>query len=191
MKKNKLAIFDLDGTLYDTNRVNYQAYKNALPKVPDYFTYEYFAAECNGKSYKDFLPGLLQSEDKEVITQVHREKKAGYKKYLSYAVENKHLFTIIQAIAKEYHIALVTTASRENVEDILEYFQRKKMFELILTNDDVDFPKPNPEGFLRAMKHFGVRKEHTIIFEDSKTGIEAAERAGVMFFVTRNFDRIR
>lgn len=191
MKKTKLAIFDLDGTLYDTNYVNYLAYKNALPEVPEYFTYDFFANECNGKSYKDFLPGLMGSNEKEEIKRVHQKKKEGYKTYLAHALENKHLFSIIESISSEYHIALVTTASRENVEDILKHFQRRNRFELIVTNEDVQYSKPNPEGFLKAMKYFEVSKENTIIFEDSTTGVEAAERAGAMFFVTRNFDRIR
>ena len=50
--KNRLAIFDLDGTLFDTRKVNYQAYKYALDKYGVELDYELFASQFNGRLYK-------------------------------------------------------------------------------------------------------------------------------------------
>ena len=77
-----------------------------------------------------------------------------------------------------YHIALVTTASERNTEEILKFFYKRDLFELIISAEDVKNKKPNPEGFIKAMDHFNINPEDTIIFEDSNVGIEAAIRSG-------------
>ena len=43
-----------------------------------------------------------------------------------------------------------------------------------LTQDDIENPKPNPEGFLKAMNFFSISKDNVIIFEDSDVGMDAA-----------------
>ncbi len=63
---------------------------------------------------------------------------------------NEHLIRMIPQIQKIYHTAVVTTASRKNCMEILEWFQIDKMFELILTHEDITQVKPNPEGFFES-----------------------------------------
>ena len=74
MKKN-LAIFDLDGTLFDTNDVNYFAYKEALLRHGFALDYDYYCTECNGKSYKFFLP-VISTTDETILEKIHTLKKA-------------------------------------------------------------------------------------------------------------------
>ena len=57
--KNRLAIFDLDGTLFDTRKVNYQAYKYALDKYGVELDYELFASQFNGRLYKTYMGTLM------------------------------------------------------------------------------------------------------------------------------------
>ena len=71
-------------------------------------------------------------------------------------------------------MAVVTTASKKNTYEILEYFQKKELFDLIITQEDIKKPKPDPEGFIKAMKYFNASPSNTIILEDSEVGIEAA-----------------
>jgi beta-phosphoglucomutase len=51
-------------------------------------------------------------------------------------------------------LALVTTASRENVSIVLEKFDLTEKFDLIICGEDVEKQQPNPEGFLRAINFF-------------------------------------
>ena len=112
------------------------------------------------------------------MERVHERKKQLYPAYLEVAVENKHLFSILSMMRHKYYIALVTTASRANCEDILRYFHRKNDFDLILTHNDVTKKKPDPQGFILAMQYFNICSENTVIFEDADVGIEAAKRSG-------------
>lgn len=182
-KKEKLAIFDMDGTLFDTKNVNYTAYSKALEECGYKLEvdYKFYCDFCNGNNYKVFLPKIVSGITEEDIRRVHDIKQDIYPEYLELAVKNEHLFSLIGLIRKEYLIALVTTASRQNVDDILKAFDVVDVFDLILTQADVNKAKPDPEGFLLAMKKSGVSKEDTLIFEDSASGIEAAERSGAKY----------
>lgn len=173
---DKLAIFDLDGTLFNTNRVNYHAYKEALIRFGYNLEYSFYADVCNGKYYKEFLPLIVKDTDK--IEEIHQLKKDLYCKYLDKAVPNRHLFTLIDCLKDKYYIALVTTASRINSNDILDFYKVRNKFDLLITQEDVGKMKPDPEGFLKAMRCFNVSPENTIIFEDSIDGIQAAVDSG-------------
>lgn len=183
--KKKLAIFDLDGTLFDTRRVNFFSYNKALQQYGVGIEYEYFSQKCNGRHYADFLPQVLSGTQN--IDEIHRKKKIYYNEFLHECRENVHLFQILCCMKSEYYIALVTTASRKNCEELLNYFHRFELFDLIITQEDVAQKKPDPEGILKAMEHFGVENSQTVVFEDSDVGIKAAERSGAAVFVIKGF----
>lgn len=179
--EKKLALFDLDGTLFNTNEVNYHAYKEALGTFGFKFEHEYWYRNCIGRHYKDFLADMNITDEK-LLKDIHRLKKQCYRNYLHYAKENSHLFEIIRLIKPNYYVALVTTASRKNVEDILNTFNRTDSFDKIFTQEDVTKMKPDPEGYLKAMDYFKIKPEDTIIFEDSDAGLAAAEKSGAFYY---------
>lgn len=183
----KLVLFDLDGTLFDTKDVNYYAYNYALKEYGYSVDYEYYCQKCNGKRYTQFLPQII-GENNDIIEQVHKKKKEVYSKYLKYARINEHLIQICKCMKSEYKTAVVTTASKKNCMEILETFHILDLFDLILTQENVSEAKPSPEGFLKAMKHFEVSPEDTIIFEDSDVGIEAAKRSGANYMVVHGYN---
>lgn len=183
MKKN-LAIFDFDGTLYDTVPANFAAYQAALARHGLALDLSYFRQHCYGRHYKDFLPPIIGS-DKTLLDIIHKEKIACYPGYFDHVRENKALFSLMDALRATHHIALVTTATKTGVMAILERFGRTKEFDLILTQEDIPKNKPAPDGFLMAMAHFGVNPEASIIFEDSESGIAAAKASGAAYLVVR------
>lgn len=183
-EKNNLAIFDLDGTLFDTKNVNFQAYAKALENYGIKLDYDFFCQFCNGRKYSEFLPMILKSSainKQEIICQIHKEKKQNYKLFLNKAKPNKHLLKLISLTKEEYYIALATTASRENCLEILNRFEVVSFFDLISCQEDVEKTKPSPEQFNIIMAHFKINTENTIIFEDSDVGLEAAARSGAKY----------
>ena len=179
----KLVIVDMDGTLFDTKDVNYHAYKDAIAPYGYSIDYKYYCDYCNGRHYMDFLPQIT-TNDNEVLQAMHSAKKVAYKEHLDKAVLNDGLVDIVRLMRAEYKTAIVTTASKENCYDILNQFELVDLFDLILTHDDIIKSKPDPEGFLCAMKHFKAKPSETIIFEDSEVGLEAAEKSGAYYYRT-------
>ncbi len=183
MAKEKIAIFDLDGTLFDTKNVNYEAYNRALKEtgLTMKCDYNFYCDNCNGRDYKTFLPIICNGITDKQMEEVHRRKQEFYKEYLSKARMNDSLFALIEAIKSDYHIALGTTASKENTYEILKHFDVDWLFDLIVTKEDTIRYKPDPECFITIMNYFNVKKQDTIIFEDSDVGIKAAEKSGARY----------
>lgn len=78
-------------------------------------------------------------------------KKSLYKENLGKARINRHLFEMIKAMRDHYHLAIVTTASKQNVLDILTCFGYHDFFEYMISQEDITRVKPDPQGFQMAM----------------------------------------
>ena len=182
----ELMIVDLDGTLFDTKEINFRAYKEALESYGYSIEYTYFCKFCNGKHYTDFLP-YIATNDKKILIDIHEKKKQAYSKYLEYGRVNRALVDLIKNRGS-WKAVLVTTASRQNTYDILNHFELVGIFDAIITQEDITRPKPNPEGFFRAMEKYNITPEKCLIFEDSEVGIEAAEQTGGTVFVVKGYN---
>lgn len=176
---------DLDDTLIFTLRPNHLAYQTALMEQGFDLSLEEYSSFCNGHSYKDFLPKIM-GEGHPAMETVHDRKTELYAQCLKAAEINSPLVDILRAIKPQYNIALVTTASRTNVERILSHFGLDDIFDALITREDVAKSKPDPAGYLLAMEKFGVKKENCIIFEDSPSGIKAALASGCATMCVKN-----
>tara|TARA_B100000795_G_C22757678_1_gene422223 strand:- start:113 stop:688 length:576 start_codon:yes stop_codon:yes gene_type:complete len=173
--KKYLAMFDMDGTLFDTRKTNFLAYNEAIKiVVGQCIEYDIFNIVANGHSYKKFLPELVQKISNDEIEKIHNLKKIFFQNHLHFVIKNDHLFRIILAIKDTYIIALATTASKKNTIDILTFFKVNDLFEIIVTQEDVVNLKPDPECFLKIMQKLSIEPKNTLIFEDSIVGMTAA-----------------
>lgn len=184
-RREYLAVFDLDGTLFDTGEVNYCSYREALQPYGIQLDHTYFVEQCNGRHYTEFLPSLMKTD--RYLEEVHAAKKDAYRRNLDKAGKNRHLFQMISQMRGCYYTAVVTTASRKNAGEILEHFACGNLFDYLVTQEDVSRAKPDPEGFQKAMGYFGMDAGHTVIFEDSDAGIAAARATGASVFVIDTF----
>ncbi len=181
--KTKLAIFDLDGTLFNTSAVNFMSYDRAIKQsgLALEVDFSVFHQISSGKDFKSFLPMLVPGISEKEMQDVHQAKQNYYHEYLKFAIKNEHLFSLISALGGTYVIALVTNASIKNVRDILNYFEVHDYFDFIISQEDVVLKKPSPEGFLKAIELAEVSINDVLIFEDSDIGIEAAKLCGAKF----------
>lgn len=76
-------------------------------------------------------------------------------------------------------VAIVTNADRRFVTKALEVAGHSETFDVVLTSDDVERPKPSPLMYLAAVKHFGVNPEECFVIEDSRTGVAAGVAAQI------------
>ena len=184
----KLACFDLDGTLFKTDLVNYYAYQKALKEYNFKLDKQYFTNYCNGRHYLEFLPIITNNIDKNIIEKIHQNKKLYYQEFLNKAIVNEHLFTIIKALRLiNCKIVIVTTASKQNTIDILKYFNKLELFDDIISAEDYQKKKPDSEAYILAMQKFKAQKEETIIFEDSEVGLQAGKNTGASVYKIENF----
>lgn len=184
-----LICVDLDGTLLDTVPANAASYRAALEELGFTVSDEYYADHCNGGYYKEFLRPLMGGDpDAADVERVHDRKKELYGDFLDTVRPNRALFELLQNLrAAGHRLACVTTGSRRNATEVLARFGCLDWFGLVLTSEDVAHNKPDPEGYCKAMAHFGVTPEETMIFEDSGPGLEAALASGAAVFKIEAF----
>jgi HAD superfamily hydrolase (TIGR01509 family) len=88
---------------------------------------------------------------------------------------------IRELVQKNYPLALVTMSLRENAEALAQAIEQElgvSVFSTIISANDVEHPKPNPEAYLRAAEELGVAISRTVALEDSGYGAASAFSAG-------------
>ena len=184
LKKTKLAMVDLDGTLVFTLEANALAYRRALEEYGFTLTREDYAARCDGRAYRDFLPEIMGDGNPD-IEAVHDRKIALYGECLTAARLNLPLLDILRGLRAEYILALVTTASRKNVENVLQRFALADFFDVVVTQEDVRRAKPDPACYNDLIARLGIPRENCLIFEDSASGVAAALASGCQTLVVK------
>ena len=184
LKKTKLAMVDLDNTLVFTMEANALAYARALQEYGFTLTKEDYAARCDGRAYRDFLPELMGA-DSPYIEAVHERKIALYGECLTAAEPNVPLLDVLRGLRDTYILALVTTASRRNVDAVLKHFALTELFDIVVTQEDVRKAKPDPACYNDLIERLGVDRADCLIFEDSASGVAAALSSGCQTLVVK------
>lgn len=187
----KLVIFDLDGVLVDACEWHRCALNEALAEICDYqipLTDHY--AEYNGIPTKVKLQkladrGFISRKDFESIERLKQEKTMQI--ISSKAVIKEEKVEMMQQLKKRgIKIACFTNSIRMTAELMLKKTGVYEYLDLLLTNQDVTAPKPDPEGYIKCMRHFSVSSDQCLIVEDSPKGIESAKRSGAHVFVVHS-----
>lgn len=186
MIKIKLAEFDMDGTLFDTETANFMAYREACVGYAE-LDEDLFRRECFSRNYREFLP-ILGISDVNIMEDIHQKKTAVYPDYFDNIHVNYKLFEIATLLKQNGTApALITTASRENTVALLAHFGYEDFFDLLVTRETVERLKPYPDAFIFAMNYFNADGKETIIFEDSEVGLNAASQTGAAVYKIVNF----
>ena len=191
----KLVIFDLDGVLVDACDWHRDALNEALLEVSN--------TSIEEKEHVSTFNGIPTRKKLEILIGQKRVKESELERI--YDLKQEKTIQIIQQKAQKrkekielitelkrrgFVVACFTNSIRETANLMLSKTGVLDLFELVVTNQDVSSPKPNPEGYIKVMKHFKVSKEETCIIEDSPKGIEAAEQSGAQVIVVKNPDDV-
>lgn len=188
----KLCAIDLDGPIYSSKESHFLALNLALSDVDP----KYAISESQHVSFYDGLT-TIQKLNKLV------ETKGFPKKLVQSTFDSKQKYTLkliaettkpdvklqelFKQIKKEgYKLAVVTNSIRQTSEDILTRLGLIEYLDTLVTNQNVKNPKPNSEGYLKAMIDCGVSPLETLIIEDSVHGVKSALNSGAKVMVVRN-----
>ncbi|OAQ38317.1 haloacid dehalogenase [Pedobacter psychrophilus] len=176
-------IFDLNGTIIDDMHFHARAWHEILTKdLGSDISYEDTVLQMYGKN-QELLERVFgvghftqQQMDKYALEKEKRYQ-AEYKPHiklidgLSEFLENAYQAGIKMAIG--------SAAIPFNIDFILDNLNLRKYFPIVVSADDVDKSKPNPETFTKAADLLGVPYDNCLVFEDAPKGVEAAKNAGM------------
>ena len=176
----KAIITDFDGTLVDTYEANLKAYQKAFCECGKVLTPEAYKA-CFGLRYDAFMyqMGII---DIEIANFIRERKKRYYPLFFDCICLNHALLGVIDAFHKTGgKTAIASTARKENLMNVVKYLEIEGNFDCIISGLDVIQGKPQPEIYVKTMKHLCVMPSETLIFEDSDVGIQAAKASGANY----------
>lgn len=175
----KTVLFDLDGTLINTNELIIASYLHTLNiYYPNQYTREQIITLMGLPLDETFEKmGVDVGRMDEYIKTYREHNLANHEKYV-YAFEGV-LETIDVLSKNNIQIGIVSTKNSKAIRLGLEITKLLPYFPTIIGIDDIEKPKPDPEPILKALKLLDAKPEHTIMVGDSRYDIEAGKNAGV------------
>lgn len=185
-KKINTLLFDLDGTLINTEKEFYKAFYDILFHNYSIIINENLYKKCELDKNATLLDTLRISYEsiKNVTNEEIMDKVYScYKQKFSNLVKSDEVvkkFENLKILKKKgYTIGLVTTCKRIYLNILIETLKIEDLFSCIIAREDVINLKPNSEAYLRALKTLEKNAFETIAIEDSKRGIASALNAGL------------
>lgn len=180
-KDIKLVIFDLDGTLVHTAPDIIESVKFILKHFNCEEMTDKEIASCIGGGARNVLKKAMGSQAEE-----HLEEALVL--FKSYYAENCAIHSSLYPHANDLldilnnngkMIALCTLKAREATLRILREFNINHYFQMVVTVDDIQKPKPDPQGIQVILDNLNVQKEDTMIIGDTESDILAGKNANV------------
>jgi beta-phosphoglucomutase len=180
MKKVEAVLFDMDGVIFDTERVYLDIWTRIFKRHGYKMSKDVYVSVM-GRGRKNVIKTFLEVYGENLpIMQMYDEKD----KELEQAIKEGQISVKIGAreilrFFKEsgYKIGLATSAKRDRAMMQFKNTNIEGEFDIMVYGDDITKAKPNPEIFLKAAQKLYIKPENCIVIEDSPAGIEGAHKA--------------
>ena len=181
IKTGAALLFDIDGTLADTDEFHREAYNEAMKPWGEVFDLDRYAREIQGFTNADITARLLPNEPNERRLELSELKEATFRRLVQGQVRPKPglMALLDRADAAGVPMAAVTNAPRPNAELMLGALGITHRFRRIVIGDELPHGKPHPLPYLEGLRATNGRAEHALAFEDSRSSIRAAVDAQV------------
>jgi beta-phosphoglucomutase len=181
------VIWDVDGTLVDTAELHFQAWRALAEELRQPFSRADFAATF-GRRNPEIIRQLFGTHhtDREVADLGDQKEEL----YRAAARQGVELLPGVRPLLEGLHTAgfkqaIGSSAPRRNLELILGLTRTERFFEAIVSAEDTQRGKPDPQVFLVAAEKLGVAAARCLVVEDAVAGVEAAKAGGMKCIAVR------
>lgn len=172
-------IFDMDGTILDTEPTHRKAWHDVLAHYGMRFDEQAIVA-LNGSPTWRIAQAVIEWNHGDLDPYaLAREKTEAVKAMLLDTVEPLPLIDVVKAWHGRRPMAVGTGSECAIAEALLTHLNLRHYFTAVVAADDVEHHKPAPDTFLLCAELMGVDPTKCVVFEDADFGLEAARRAGM------------
>lgn len=187
-------IFDMDGTIFDTEKFYYQSWIDTGKSNNFTFTMDDKMA-LSGRQDKEAIAYMVEKfemkEDEavKIRADLNRLRDERFNE-LSGSLKKPGLIKLLNYLrANNKKIALATSSVKQRMDFLLDREEVRDYFDVLLSSDDIVKGKPDPQIFNLAMEKLGADENKTYIVEDSLAGIKAAKRSGAVAVLILDMDQ--
>ncbi|WP_097304447.1 HAD family hydrolase [Pseudomonas chlororaphis] len=174
-------LFDLDGTLTDTDQLHLLALQQLLLEEDGrVFTHQEFEAHVSGQANANMCRYLFPQRSVAEHEAFADRKEARFRQLSPQLTPMPGLLRLLDfARERGIGVCVVTNAPRANAEHMLDVLGLGDRFSTVLVAEELPRAKPDPLPYLTGLECLGARAETGIAFEDSIPGLTAAVGAGI------------
>lgn len=171
------VLFDLDGTLIDTNELIHASFVHTFEHYGLSFTREEIKA-FNGPPLWDTFYSINPDRAEEMVKTYREHNHAHHEEYVTLF---PNVIETIECLKEaQFKLGIVTAKMREGVDIGLNITGLDRYFDTIITVDDVKHSKPHPESVMRALDELESTAQTAIMVGDNYHDIEAGKNAGTL-----------
>ncbi len=179
----KAILFDVDGTLVDSNELHTTAWQHAF-KAEGYSFERQAIREQIGKGGDNLIPALLGKPESKADEEEQARLNEGHGEEYKKLIEQAQPFAAAAMLIRSLHqcgvkIALASSAKQDEIDHYLAKLAVKECVDVITNSDDVANSKPDPDIFAVALKKLGLPASDALVVGDSPYDIGAARKAGL------------
>jgi beta-phosphoglucomutase len=178
---NAAVLWDLDGTLVDSEEYHWHAWRETMAAEGVQITREQFQASF-GQRNDAIIPQWLPAAAPDRVERIGEAKEVRYRGLVraSGLAPLPGAAEWVKRLKQDGWLqAVASSAPRRNIEVVLGVIGLEGLFQAAVSAEDVHRGKPDPEVFLTAASRLGVPPACSIVVEDAAAGVEAARRAGM------------
>ncbi len=184
----KAILFDIDGTLVDSNDFHVLAWKEAFAGIGAAFEHRILHDQI-GKGTDMLVPAVLPNVDKATLEKLGNAHGRIFKANFLYKVkpfrEAHKLLAHAHGIGQQ--VVLASSASKAELDHYLDLLDARKLVTAVVSGDDVQNTKPAPDIFSTALaKLHGVTADQALVVGDTPYDVEAAKRIGIASVALRS-----
>lgn len=177
----KALLFDIDGTLADTDALHVEAFNHVFGPRGHVFDRARAAKELMGFSTASLAERFLPDQPPERQAAIMDEKEAVFRRLVSGKIQPMPGLMTLLAWADRAGIPMVavTNAPRLNAEMLLAGLGIMDRFKALMIGDELPHAKPHPLPYLEGLRAVNASAILSVAFEDSRSGIASASAAGI------------
>ena len=176
----RALLFDMDGTLANTDPWHMKAWQDELAKNNIHISEHEYNTSISGRLNPDIVHDYLPDLTNEQVQSLIARKEARFRELVQTLTPLDGLSELItwgQAHALAF--ALVTNATKENMQFVIKALKLNEQFKAQVLPEDAGAGKPDPAPYLLALELLGVEACDAVVFEDSPSGVRSGVAAGL------------